>query len=125
MSEILLKEEVYAVVGAAMEVYYTMGIGFLEPVYHEALKVEMNRRNIPFTSQTPLSLYYKDVELPKLYIPDLVGYGQIIVALKALQGLTNTEVAQLINYLKITRMHVGLLVNFEAQPKLEWKRYVI
>ena len=125
VTDIILKDEVYAVVGAAMEVYYTMGIGFLEPVYHEALKIELNRRNIPFESQKLLSLYYKDVELPKLYIPDLICYGQIIVELKVLQGLTNIEVAQLINYLKITKMHVGLLINFGSTPKLEWKRFVI
>jgi GxxExxY protein len=125
MSDIILKDEVYAIVGAAMEVYYTMGIGFLEPVYHEALKVELDRRQIPFESKLPLSLYYKEVELPTLYIPDLVCYGQIIVEIKALQGLTNIEVAQLINYLKITKMHVGLLVNFGGSPKLEWKRFVI
>jgi GxxExxY protein len=125
MSDIILKDEVYSVVDAAMEVYYTMGIGFLEPVYHEALKVELDRRQIPFESKMPLSLYYKEVELPTLYIPDLICYRQIIVELKALQGLTNIEVAQLINYLKITRKHVGLSINFGSSPKLEWKRFVI
>lgn len=125
MSDLLLKEEVYAVIGAALEVYYTMGIGFLEPIYHEALAVELTRRNIPFESEVPLCLYYKDVLLDKKYFADLVCYGQIIIELKVLQGLTNIEVAQLINYLKITRMHVGLLINFGSNPKLEWKRYVI
>lgn len=122
MSELLLKGEVYAVVGAALEVYYTLGIGFLEPIYHEALKIELSRRNIPFESQKLLSSYYKEVELPKVYIPDLVCYEQIIVELKVVRGLTGIEVAQLINYLKITKMHVGLLINFGSSPKLEWKR---
>ncbi|HEV7645777.1 MAG TPA: GxxExxY protein [Pyrinomonadaceae bacterium] len=121
----ILKEEVYAVIGAALEVYYTLGIGFLEPIYHEALKVELARRNIPFKSEMPLSLYYKDVPLDKKYFADLVCYGQIIVELKVLQGLTNIEVAQLMNYLKITKMHIGLLINFGSNPKLEWKRFVI
>jgi hypothetical protein len=108
MSELLLKEEVYAIIGAVYEVYYTLGIGFLEPVYQEAL-----------------SLFYKDTELSKLYIADLVCYGQIIVELKVVPRLTNIEVAQLINYLKITKKHLGLLVNFGSAPKPEWKRYVI
>lgn len=125
MAELLLKDEVYAIIGAAQDVYYTMGIGFLEPVYHEALKVELSRRNIPFESQVPLKLIYKEVVLDKNYFADLVCYGQIIVEIKVLQGLSNIEVAQLINYLKITRMHVGLLINFGSVPKLEWKRYVI
>jgi GxxExxY protein len=125
MAELLLKDEVYAVIGAAQDVYYTLGIGFAEPIYQEALGIELQRRRIPFESQTPLSLTYKDVLLDKKYFADFVCYGQIIVELKALQGITNIEVAQLINYLKITRMHVGLLINFGSVAKLEWKRFVI
>src|SRR5262245_9847026 len=125
MAELFLKDEVYPVIGAAQDVYYTLGIGFLEPVYHEALTIELGRRNIPFESQKRLSLFYKDTELSQRYAADLVCYGQIIVEIKSLSGLTNIEVAQLINYLKITRMHVGLLINFGNTPKLEWKRYVI
>jgi GxxExxY protein len=125
MAELLLKDEVYAVIGAAQDVYYTLGPGFLEPVYHEAFEVELGRRNIPFESEPSISLYYKDIQLAKKYFPDVICYGQIIVELKVLQGLTSIEVAQIINYLKITKMHVGLLINFGALPKLEWKRYVI
>ena len=125
MSELLLKDEVYAIVGAAMEVYYQLGSGFLEPVYQEALEIELNRRRLPFESQKPLKLFYKNVELKKEYIPDFVCYEQIIVEIKSLERLTNIEVAQLINYLKITKMHVGMLINFGSRPKLEWKRYVI
>ncbi len=125
MTELLLRDEVYAVAGAAMEVYYQLGSGFLEAVYQEALEVELSRRRIAFESQKPLKLFYKDVELRKDYIPDFVCFGQIIVEIKSLERLTNIEVAQLINYLKITKMHVGMLVNFGSRPKLEWKRYVI
>ena len=107
------------------DVYYTLGIGFAESVYHEALEIELQRRNIPFEHNVPLSLIYKDVLLKKKYFADIVCYGQIIVELKALQGLSNIEVAQIINYLKITRMHVGLLINFGSIAKLEWKRFVI
>ncbi len=96
-----------------------------EPVYQEALEIELSRRQIPFESQKPLKLFYKDVELRKEYIPDFVCYKQMIVEIKSLERLTNTEVAQLINYLKITKMHVGVLINFGSRPNLEWKRYVI
>ena len=125
MSELLLKDEVYAVAGAAMEVYYQLGSGFLEPVYQQALEIELGRRRIPFEAQKPLKLFYKDVELRKEYIPDFICYKQIIVEIKSLERLTNIETAQLINYLKITKMHVGVLINFGSRPKLEWKRYVI
>ena len=125
MPELILKDEVFAIAGAAMDVYYTLGVGFLEPVYHEALIVEFGRRSIPFESERQLDLFYKDTKLSKKYVADFVCYGQVIVELKVVSRLSNVEVAQLINYLKITRNHVGLLFNFGSQGKLEWKRYVI
>jgi GxxExxY protein len=125
MTELLLKQEVFEIIGAVYEVYYTMGTGFLEPVYHEALEIELRRRGIPFESEEELALYYKETRLKKLYVADLICYGQIIIELKVLPRLTNIEVAQLINYMKITKMRVGLLVNFGSSPKPEWKRYVI
>ena len=124
MAELLLANEVYATVGAAMEVYYRLGSGFLEPIYQEALGIELSNRRIPFQEQTPLELFYKGVKLEKKYIPDFIAYKQIIVEIKVLERLSNIEVAQLMNYLKITKKPVGLLINFGARPKLEWKRYV-
>jgi GxxExxY protein len=125
MAELLLKDEVYAIAGAAMDVYYNLGTGFLESVYQEAMEIELRRRQIPFEPEKPLKLVYKDVELRKEFFADLVCYGQIIVEVKAVDRLTNIEEAQLFNYMKITRMRVGMLINFGARPKLEWKRYVI
>lgn len=125
MSDLILKDEVFAVVGVAMEVYYTLGRGFAEPIYHEAMEIELSRRAIPFASRVPLTLIYKDTTLSKTYEADLVCYDEILVELKALPALSNIEVGQLINYLKITRMRVGLLINFGSAQKLEWKRYVI
>ncbi len=61
MAELIYKDEAYAVVGAAIDVYYTMGIGFLEPVYHAAMIVELGRRRIPFESQKKLDVFYKGV----------------------------------------------------------------
>jgi len=125
MPELILKEEVYAIAGAAMEVYYTLGVGFLEPVYQEALAIEFNGRGIPYVREERLKIYYKGIALEKIYRPDFVCYDQIIVELKSQFRLTPVEEGQIINYLKITNMHVGLLMNFGARPKLEWKRYVI
>ena len=125
MAESILQEEVYAIAGAAMEVYYSMGIGFLEPVYQEALGVELSRRGIPFENEKELDLYYKGTKLSKKYVADFVCFDQIIVELKVVPCLTNIEVAQLLNYLKITKMRVGILANYGAKPKLEWKKYVM
>jgi GxxExxY protein len=125
MAELLLKDEVFAVVGSAMEVYYQLGPGFLEPVYQEALEVELKRRQIPYEAQKRLRIIYKGQLLNKEYVADLVCYGQILVELKALVGLSGKEIAQLINYLKATSIRVGLLLNFGSQGKLEWKRLVL
>jgi GxxExxY protein len=125
MAELIFKEEVYAIAGAAMEVYYTLGIGFLEPVYQEALAIEFNGRGIPYWREPTLEIAYKDVTLNKTYRPDFVCFDKIIVELKTQPRLGGVEEFQIINYLKITRKRVGLLVNFGARPKLEWKRYVI
>lgn len=125
MPELILKEEVYAIAGAAMEVYYQLRAGFLEPIYQEALAIEFNGRGIPYEREKRLNIFYKGIELKKVYCPDFLCYGQIILELKAQTRLTGIDEGQIINYLKISHMHVGLLLNFGARPKLEWKRYVI
>ena len=125
MPELILKEEVYQIIGVAMDVYYTLGRGFLEPIYQEALQIELGRRNIPFESQKLLKIEYKGQQLRKEYIADFVCFGQIIIEIKACEGLTGRDEGQIINYMKATSMNVGLLINFCSQAKLEWKRYVL
>lgn len=123
--KIILEKEVYEIVGAAMEVYYKVGTGFLEPVYQEMLAIEMAQGGIPFVSEKELAIEYKGVTLKKKYRVDFICYGQILIELKSIERLSNIEIAQILNYMKITKMRVGLLINFGARPKLEWKRYVI
>jgi GxxExxY protein len=125
MAELIFKKEAYAIAGAAMEVYYTLGTGFLEPVYQAALAVEFNGRGIPYVREPYLEVAYKDVPLDKTYRPDFVCYDSIIVELKTQVRLTGADEAQIINYLKITKKRLGLLMNFGSLPTLEWKRYVI
>ena len=107
-----------------MEVYNHLGPGFLEAVYQEALEIELEMRGIPFESQRMLVLYYKDRRLKKEYKPDFLCYEQIIVELKAIEKLTRSDEAQIINYLTATRLKVGVLLNFGSPEKLEWKRFV-
>lgn len=125
MAELILKDEVYAIVGAAQEVFYQLGTGFLEAVYQEALEIEMRRRRISFESQKQLFINYKGTILKKEYYADFVCYEQIIVELKAETALCGRDVSQLLNYMKAAKMRVGLLFNFGSVGKLEWKRYVI
>jgi len=122
--KLLFKDEVYATVGAALEVHNTLGCGFLESVYQEALEIELAARGIPFKSQPELPIIYKGHKLRKHYIADLLVYEAIVAELKAMDRLTGTEEAQLLNYLKATGLKCGLLINFGTR-KLEWKRMVL
>ena len=124
MDDLLLREEVYAIVGAAIEVHRELGPGFLEAVYQEAIERELASRNIPFVSQADLEIHYKGRPLSKRYTCDLICFDGVLVELKALDKLTGREEAQVINYLKATGLAVGVLVNFGAHGKLEWRRLV-
>ena len=117
--KILFPEECYAIQGAIFDVYREMGCGFLEAVYQECLEHELILRKIPFESQKVLALTYKGSALTQTYKPDLICYGKIIVELKAVKEVVSEHQAQLLNYLKATGMHLGLLVNFGAHPKVE------
>jgi len=124
MSELIYKDEVFAIVGAAIEVHRVLGSGFLEGVYQEAMEIECLTKGVPAVSQRILQIHYKHQTLKKEYIADLVCFEKIIVELKALDKLSGREEAQLINYLKATGYKVGVLINFGSHPKLEWKRFV-
>jgi GxxExxY protein len=124
MTELLLKDEVYAVIGAAIEVHRELGPGFLEAVYQEAMEIELADRGIPFLAQQPLTIHFKQHVLQKRYEPDLPCYNLVIAEMKALNQLSGADEAQLLNYLKATGLRVGLLINFGSVGKLEWKRYV-
>lgn len=125
VTELLCKEEVYTVIGAAMEVYNTLGTGFLEAVYQEALEIELATRGVPFEAQKELRIFYKGRRLSKTYMADFVAFGKVIVEIKALDHLTTHDEAQLLNYLRATGLQVGVLINFGAAGKLEWKRRVL
>ena len=115
--------QTYAIIGAAMEVHSQLGHGFLEAVYQEAMERECAARGIPFRAGVKLPAVYKGQRLKATYRADLICYGKVIVEMKALARLTNLEQGQLINYLKATGLHRGLLLNFGA-PRLECKRVV-
>lgn len=124
MNDLLFKDEVYKIVGAAMDVYNEQGVGFLEEVYQECLEIELGLRDIPFVAQKDLPLYYKGRLLKKKYRADFVCYDKIIVEIKALERLTTNEEAQVLNYLKATGLEVGVLINFGSRNKMEWDRKI-
>ena len=124
MSELIFKEEVYAIVGAAMEVHRENGFGFSEPVYQECMENELTSRKIPFVPQIEMPVSYKGKPIKRTYIADLIAYDKMVVELKALDKLTSREEAQVINYLKVSKLEVGVLINFGG-ASLEWKRIVL
>ena len=123
MAELLYKDEVYAIVGAAMEVHNVLGCGFLEGIYQEALEIELSERQIPFVPQKELLVHYKSHLVKKTYIADFVIFNKIIVEIKSIGNLTSLEGSQLLNYLKATGFELGLLLNFGAE-KLQQKRMI-
>ena len=108
-----------------MHVYNRLGPGFVEAVYQEALEIEFQRRNIPYEREKEIDVYYDGVLLKKKFQPDFVCYGRIIVELKAVMELDDLNRVQVYNYLKATKMKLGLLMNFGHPDGLEWERKIM
>ena len=122
---LLYRDEVYAIQGAIFDVYREMGNAWHEEVYQQCMERELEIRGIPFESKRELPIFYKGEPIEKKYIPDLFCYGKIIVELKAVGQLANEHRAQLLNYLRITKCKLGLLVNFGTYPKVGIERFAL
>jgi len=124
MTEVLLFADLtYKIIGAALEIHKTLGPGFLEAVYEEAMAYELKKLGLSFERQKALAVYYKGVILGD-YRADFVVEGNVIVELKAQKILTSIDEAQLINYLKATNLKVGLLFNFGGRSLQQVRRIV-
>ena len=120
---LLYKNESYAIIGTCMEVHSTLGSGFLESVYQEALALVFTARGIPYVKEQKLEIYYKDKTLSQYFIADFICNDKIIVELKAVRTLDKVHTAQVINYLNATDLELGLLVNF-SESSLTYTRLV-
>src|SRR2546430_891099 len=107
--KLVFEEETYAIVGAAMEVYYKLGNGFAEPIYQEALSMEFRLRGIPYEPQKELRIEYEGQLLEKTYFADFIRFGHIIVEIKSTSQLSPGEWSQVLNYLKVSNLRLGLL----------------
>jgi GxxExxY protein len=123
-TELIYKDESYAIIGACFAVYKEKGCGFLEPVYHECLEIECEWQRIPFLTKQPQTLRYRDRTLIQTFTPDFICYDKIIVEIKAVSTLVDEHRAQLLNYLNATGCELGLLVNFGHYPKMEYERLI-
>lgn len=117
------KEIIYKVIGAAMEVHNELGYGLLEPIYNEALSLELYARGVKAEPEIYLPCYYKNQLMKKSYRMDIVVEGDIIVELKSVSKLCKAHRAQLFNYLRLTKKSIGLLINF-GDEQLRGERYV-
>ena len=117
------EDQTREIIGCAMEVMNVLGNGFLEKVYENALCVEMRLRGVPFQQQPRYEVLYKSEQVGE-YVPDLVVADALVVDAKTIDAITDHEIGQAINYLKITGLRVALILNFK-HPKLQWKRVVL
>ncbi len=115
MSKLLYEDLTYKIIGAAKEVYKELGFGYLESVYEDALCYELSLININYQRQVELDVYYKNVVFEHRFRADLLVENRVLVENKAVKQITVQDEAQLINYLKTTRLRVGLLFNFGAE----------
>ena len=109
------------IIGASIEVSNELGIGFLESVYEKALVIALREKNLKIIKQSPLEVRFRNQNVGIFYA-DLLVENSVIIELKAVSVLLPEHEAQLINYLKASGIHIGLLINF-GKPKLEWKRF--
>ena len=113
---------VESVVGAAYEVSNVLGAGFLEKLYERALIEELCLRGIPVAAQATFPVAYKGKHIGT-YAADLVVDGRLLVEIKCADQLSNEHLAQCINYLKASGLHLALLINFR-KSRVEWRRVV-
>ena len=111
--------------GAAFEVHKELGGGLAEELSHESLEIELDSRNIPFSSKEGLKVYYKEQLLKKKYFRDMLVYKEIVAELKSVKALEPAHEQQLLNYMHITKKPVGYLINFGPMKSVEWKRFIL
>lgn len=120
--KVLLKDEVFQMVGCAIDVLNTFGHGRIEKPYENAVVVEFGLRKIPFRQQPAFDILYKGHKIG-LFVPDLIAFDSIVVDTKVIDRITDHERGLMLNYLRITNLRVGVILNFK-RAKLEWERII-
>jgi GxxExxY protein len=123
MTEIILKEESFTIVGICMEVHRELGMGFREIIYKEAIEFELLNRKIPYEREKLFGVEYKGEILRHRYPADFIVYDKIVLEVKATSFIVDAFVLQTINYLKASGLQLGIIVNF-GRKSLDYKRLV-
>jgi GxxExxY protein len=125
MTQILYKEEVYAIVGYCMEVWKILGYGFSEVIYKDAMEQEFVDNIIPYIREDELSVFYKGKRLKHKFNADFTIFENIIVEVKSGDdGIVEKSISQTLNYLKASGCRIGLIVNF-GKTGIEYKRLIV
>ncbi len=122
-SDYPFQEEAYKIIGTCMEVHSILGSGFLEIVYKDALEYEFRFRGIPYEREKKFEIAYKEIILPHCYYADFFVFGEIILEVKAQQGIIDEFFKRTINYLTASQKVLGLIVNF-GEDSLKYKRVI-
>ncbi len=124
MPDLYLAKQTFHIIGICMEVHKILGKGHNEIVYGDAIEYEFTRNKIPFEREKKYNITYKDIILPHHYYSDFVVFDEIILELKAIQSLSNSEIKQTLNYLAASKNKIGLLINF-GEDSLKYKRIIL
>lgn len=122
-SKLLLKAETERIIGYAFEVLNEVGHGLHEKVYENSLVVLFKLNSIAFDQQRRFPVLFRSVEVGE-FVPDLIAFGSVIVDTKVIERITDHERGKMLNYLRITKLRVGLILNFK-HARLEWERIVL
>ena len=122
-TKLLLKDETHQILGCTFDVLNEIGHGLNEKIYENALVVEFKLRGICFDQQPRFPVHYKTVQVGE-FVPDLIAFSAVIVDTKVIDRITDHERGQMMNYLRITKLRVGLILNFK-HARLEWERIVL
>lgn len=118
------EKETYKIIGICMEVHKNLGPGLLEIVYKDALEIEFKENNIPFEREKEYSIEYKGKILPHKFYADFIINEDIVLEVKAIKEFSSEHIAQILNYIKLSRSELGLLINFQTKS-LQYKRYIL
>lgn len=121
---LIYKTESYEIIGKCMEAHNELGHGLAEILYKDAIEIAFTQDNIPYTREKKYTTTFRNIILPHPFYADFVVMDKIILEAKSVSALTDEHIAQVINYLKISRLKLGLLVNF-GKPTLEYKRIIV
>ena len=124
MDDLLYKEDTYKIIEICMEVHNQLGKGFNEVVYSDALEIELIDNNINYSKEKKYNINYKGNILPHKYRADFIINDKIVLEIKAIQCLTSSHTKQTLNYLAVSKLKLGLLINF-GEDSLRYKRVIL